>query len=116
MNKLFFILLAVGVLASPASFAAGKSKQKPSTKAIRKEMNSISGLVREMGPFIASEQEFVKDTNKNVIQKTLEELAKSFKNLANKTSRALSKPKLPSQKTVAVIFLGAILRKSILGV
>jgi tetratricopeptide (TPR) repeat protein len=83
MNKMFLFLIFLIIFNSSIGLCAGKtkSKQKTSTQAIRKEMNSISGLVREMGPFIASEQEFVKDSNKNIIQKTLEELAKSFKSI-----------------------------------
>jgi hypothetical protein len=48
---------------------------------VRQEMHTISGLVRDLGLYIASEQEFVREANKAVIQKNLEELSSLFKNL-----------------------------------
>ncbi|MFA6235798.1 MAG: hypothetical protein WC635_00615 [Bacteriovorax sp.] len=63
--------------------ATKKTKKIKKTKVIpvRVEMNTISGLVRELGLYIASEQEFVRDSNKPIIQKKLEELSVLFKNL-----------------------------------
>lgn len=70
--------------------AAGAADKKPKKKLthdrskelpVRKEMNNISRHIRELGLFIASEQEFMKDKNKAVIQKNLEELTSLFKNL-----------------------------------
>ena len=63
MNKLFLSFFAIFFLSISFLEAKEKSiskvKQKPVSEKIRKEMNSISGLVRDMGPFIASEQEFI---------------------------------------------------------
>jgi tetratricopeptide (TPR) repeat protein len=50
-------------------------------KLVRKEMSTISGHIRQMGLFIASEQEFIRDSNKPIIEKHLEELTALFKNL-----------------------------------
>lgn len=65
-------------------FAAAKKKKihLKTTDAVpaRKKMNTISGLVRGLGLYIASEQEFVRDSNKAVIQKNLEDLTDLFKN------------------------------------
>ncbi len=68
------------------SFAASKTHSKKSKKTtktspVRKEMNSISGHIRDLGLYIASEQEFVRESNKPIIQKHLEELTKIFKNV-----------------------------------
>lgn len=49
--------------------------------AVRHKMNDISGTIRVLGPYIASEQEFVKEKNKKFIQKNLVELTDLFKNL-----------------------------------
>lgn len=77
--SLFFISL---ILLSNASFAQNKVKKEfmPNV-AVRHKMNNISGIIRGLGPYIASEQEFNSDKNKSVIQKGLVELTESFKNL-----------------------------------
>jgi hypothetical protein len=49
--------------------------------ALRQTMNAISGSIRDLGPYIASEQEFIKEKNNNHIQKSLSTLNNLFKNL-----------------------------------
>lgn len=71
---------------STHSYALTKKKTLKKVKItkvspVRKKMSTISGLVRDMGLFVASEQEFVRDSNKLIIQKKLEELTLLFKNL-----------------------------------
>lgn len=58
-----------------------EATKKIQTLPMRKRMNAISGIVRDLGIYIASEQEFVLDKNKNIIQNNLEKLSKLFKNL-----------------------------------
>ena len=60
---------------------AQKNSKASSQVHVRKKMNSISGLVRDLGLFIASESEFVNPSNKLIIQQKLEELSNLFKNL-----------------------------------
>jgi hypothetical protein len=78
LTGLVFCLLFL----SAQSYAQTKSKKEflPNT-AVRHKMNNISGVIRGLGPYIASEQEFVKDKNKKFIQKNLLELTDLFKNL-----------------------------------
>lgn len=82
---LFFFCTLLLANAGIASAATKKKKspvaKKTSSTPVRKEMNTISGLVRGLGPYIASEQEFVRDGNKAIIQKNLEALSELFKNL-----------------------------------
>lgn len=81
--KTMLILFFCAFIFNPRAEATAKKKTHPKahpTK-VRKEMNTISGLVREMGLFIASEPEFLRDSNKTIIQKNLEELTRIFKNL-----------------------------------
>lgn len=77
----FFCLTILGgnVLASSKK----KISHSKATKAtpVRKKMNTISGIVRDLGLYIASEPEFVKEKNKFIIQQKLEELTSLFKNL-----------------------------------
>jgi tetratricopeptide (TPR) repeat protein len=77
---LFFCALLLGT----NTFAATKKKTHHKTgkaSPVRKKMSTISGLVRDMGLYIASEQEFIRDSNKLIIQKKLEELTDLFKKL-----------------------------------
>ena len=60
---------------------AQKNSKASSQVHVRKKMNSISGIVRDLGLFIASEPEFVNPSNKLIIQQKLEELSNLFKNL-----------------------------------
>lgn len=85
--KISLLLFICAFMAFNAeSFAASKTHSKKSKKTtktspVRKEMNSISGHIRDLGLYIASEQEFVRESNKPIIQKHLEELTKIFKNV-----------------------------------
>ena len=78
----FAILVVCLICFSPTLFGQSKNKKQflPDT-AVRNRMNTISGTIRNLGPYIASEQEFVKDKNKNYIQKSLVDLTDLFKNL-----------------------------------
>jgi hypothetical protein len=65
-----------------SGFAATKKKIHPKMKShVRSEMKTISGIVRDLGLYIASEQEFVRPSNKSIIQSKLSELTTLFKNL-----------------------------------
>lgn len=79
--KFASVILCLLVI-SPQGFAQGKNKKQllPNTT-VRHKMNNISGTIRNLGPYIASEQEFLKDKNKTYIQKNLAELTELFKNL-----------------------------------
>ena len=57
------------------------SKKPIKDKSLREEMNKISQKIRELGPLIASEVEFSKTTNKNLLLKSINELHTRFKNL-----------------------------------
>ncbi len=48
---------------------------------IRKDMKTIANIIQEMALFIASEQEFVKESNKLTIQQNLEDLNILFRNI-----------------------------------
>ena len=80
MMKALFILL-VGL----SSFNVMSTEQVVGKKAkptpVRKKMNTISGNIRDLGLYIASEQEFEKESNKTIIQSKLEELTSLFKNI-----------------------------------
>lgn len=82
---ILFLCVFIGGFGSTAEGATKKKKSAPKKKAlatpVRKDMNTISGVVRELGLYIASEQEFVKASNKDIIQKNLEQLSTMFKNL-----------------------------------
>ena len=71
------------MVTSTFALAQNKSpkKQTQVNTAVRHKMNNISGTIRQLGPYIASEQEFVKEKNKKYIQKNLMDLAELFKNL-----------------------------------
>jgi tetratricopeptide (TPR) repeat protein len=75
------ILLALFFLVGLSAVYA-KSKKEESIP-LRKDMNSISGHIRKLAPFIASEAEFNKESNQKVIQKNLVELSALFKNIKN---------------------------------
>lgn len=83
---LSFILCLVLMNLNGGALAATKkkkahSKKTATAKPVRQEMLTISGLVRDLGLYIASEQEFVRDSNKTIIQTKLEDLSGLFKNL-----------------------------------
>lgn len=83
------LLLSFILLTSLNAEAATKKKShakkmthdRASELPVRKEMSNISRHIRDLGLYIASEQEFVKEKNKAVIQKNLEELTALFKNV-----------------------------------
>lgn len=79
----FTSLILCLMMTSPLAFAQNtpSKKQFHVNTAVRNKMNDISGAIRQLGPYIASEQEFVKEKNKNYIQKNLVELTAAFKNL-----------------------------------
>lgn len=84
IQTLFFCALLVSI--SGHSYAATKKKKHHKPKVgvaspVRKKMNTISGIVRDLGLYIASEKEFIRATNKSIIQNKLEELTELFKNL-----------------------------------
>ncbi len=74
---MLYTSLILGLLMTP-SFAFAK---KTLNTAVRQKMNNISGTIRQLGPYIASENEFVKEKNKKYIQQNLMELTELFKNL-----------------------------------
>ena len=82
--SLIFIssFISFSIYSSSNAFAQGKAKKQfhPDT-AVRHKMNTISGAIRDLGPYIASEQEFIKDKNKTHIQKNLMDLTDLFRNL-----------------------------------
>ncbi|RPJ79108.1 MAG: hypothetical protein EHM20_02260 [Alphaproteobacteria bacterium] len=87
-TTLIFLFSALVLTNTRPVFGATKKKKSQSktsliTKStpVRQEMNTISGIVRSLGIFIASEQEFVRDSNKVTILKSLEALSSLFKNL-----------------------------------
>jgi tetratricopeptide (TPR) repeat protein len=83
ISAMFYLLFLSGaLLVNTQSFAAATPKKKKGkdTK-VRKEMNTISSHIRDLGLYIASEQEFLKESNKQIIQKHLEQLTSLFKNL-----------------------------------
>lgn len=84
--KTSLLFISCMLVFSSHSFGATKTKTHSKTKSskespVRKGMNTISGHIRDMGLYIASEQEFIKDANKTIIQKHLEDLTSLFKNL-----------------------------------
>jgi hypothetical protein len=84
--KMTLTFFFCALLLSSNSFAATKKKTNLKEKTgkaspVRKKMSTISGIVRYLGLYIASEQEFVRDSNKLIIQQKLEELTDLFKNL-----------------------------------
>ena len=84
--KIKIVFFLSMLLFNNSSFAKSVAKARHISKTgkdspVRKKMNSISGIVRELGLYIASEQEFVKISNKSIIQSKLEELNILFKNL-----------------------------------
>jgi hypothetical protein len=75
MSKIlcFFLLLTLGN-------AYAKTKVDH-TQLIRKKMNTISGHLRALGPYITSENGFVSESNHKLILDNLSELNNLFKNL-----------------------------------
>jgi len=72
-----FILL---VFFLNSAMAVTKKKIHPKNH-VRSKMKTIGGIVRDLGLYIASEQEFVRPANKSIIQSKLSELTSLFKNL-----------------------------------
>ncbi|MGZ3809816.1 MAG: hypothetical protein ACXVCE_17160, partial [Bacteriovorax sp.] len=85
MKTLLTLIFCTLLIHAEASAApkkkSAKAKTAKTTTPVRVEMNTISGHIRDLGPYIASENEFVKDANKSIIQKHLEDLTNLFKNL-----------------------------------
>lgn len=90
MNKLILILVSIVFAFSifaqtPVSNSKNKITKKKSAEnkksSIREEMNLISQKIRDIGPMIASEIEFTKVQNKEILTKALTELQIKFKNL-----------------------------------
>lgn len=84
--KHLFIFIVLTICFTPNAFSASGKKEHAKKHVatgtpVRQKMNTISGIVRDLGLYIASEQEFTKAANKTIIQKNLEELAQLFKNL-----------------------------------
>lgn len=93
MKKTLFICL-IAFLSSEtyAQTSSTKARKKivPDTSvrrqfypdtSVRVQMKGISDTIRDLGPYIASEEAFVNKKNKNVIEKKLTYLTDSFKNL-----------------------------------
>ncbi len=78
-SQIILSLILCLTLYSELSIAA--SNEMIVKKSVRKEMNTISSHIRDMGLYIASEGEFVKNANKTIIQKHLQELGLLFKNI-----------------------------------
>lgn len=93
-------LMVCLILISETCFAQTKpaKKQFHVNTAVRHKMNDISGTIRQLGPYIASEQEFLKEKNKKYIQKNLLELTELFKNL--KTHPVIATQGLSINQTV----------------
>ena len=82
MKTTLTFFFCVFLLGSTNAIAAGKKKTHPKIKShVRKELKTISGIVRDLGLYIASEQEFVSASNKSIIQTKLAELTELFKHL-----------------------------------
>jgi hypothetical protein len=83
MEKIMkYLIISLSLVISLNSFAKTKTKKvfNPDST-LRTEMNKISSKIRELGPLIASETEFTKDSNKGKIVKSITELQKSFSDL-----------------------------------
>lgn len=80
-RNLIGLCLCISLLSAQAMAETKKKKQFLPDTAVRHKMNTISGTIRNLGPYIASEQEFIKDNNKKVIEKNLQDLSELFKNL-----------------------------------
>ena len=82
MKSTFNACLIFLVLSSRPTWAQSKVKKQfhPDT-VVRQKMNNISGTIRELGPYIASESEFTNEKNKKRILKSLNDLTDLFKNL-----------------------------------
>lgn len=76
-------IILIFVFSFNLCFAKSANKPKPINHdtTLRHEMNKISGQIRNLGPIIASENEFSKATNKDKIVKDLTTLQKTFKDL-----------------------------------
>lgn len=82
MQKIISYVLFLSIFSPVSSWGKTPVKKQflPDT-AVRHRMNTISGTIRDLGPYIASEGEFIKDKNKYVIEKKLLDLGDLFKNL-----------------------------------
>jgi hypothetical protein len=79
MKVILYFIFSV-LLFSGQSTSYAKSKNDLMIP-VRKQMNSISGHLRSLGPFITSEAGFLSETNHKFILKNLNELSLLFKNL-----------------------------------
>lgn len=75
------VVLTLCILILVPLFTVQAKNKKELTLPVRKEMNSISGNIRLLGPFIASESGFLSEKNHQLIQNNLIELAAFFKDL-----------------------------------
>lgn len=92
------LIVCLLVISLPAMSESRVKKQFHPDTAVRHKMNNISGAIRELGPYIASESEFTKDKNKKKIQKSLNDLTDLFKNL--KTHPVISTQGLSLNQTI----------------
>lgn len=92
------LIVCLLILSAPVWSQSKSKKQFLPDTAIRHKMNTISGTIRDLGPYIASESEFTKDKNKKHIQKSLNELTDLFKNL--KTHPVISTQGLSLNQTI----------------
>jgi tetratricopeptide (TPR) repeat protein len=76
MRKILSVLLVL-----LCSFSALAKDSNKLSLPVRKQMNSISGHLRLLGPYIASENGFMSEANHKLIQKNIGELTQLFKNL-----------------------------------
>lgn len=80
--KLICMILCLVIFPPFAQAKNLSAKEKlDSDVSLRHKMNDIYGNIKQLGPYIASEQEFVNSKNSNFIQNNLLELIKLFKNL-----------------------------------
>lgn len=82
-NSIIFLFVALITFSNVlyAKPASKSKKQIKPDKAVRSKMNTISGTIRNLGPFIASDSEFLKEKNKKYIEEQLLGLSQLFKNL-----------------------------------
>lgn len=81
--KIFFVVLSLVFTSSLLAKTSTKSKKKvvKVDTNLRQEMNQISQKIRNLGPILASEENFSKEKNKTVIVTSLNDIQNKFKNL-----------------------------------
>ena len=80
-RTLIGLSLCLALMSGTTLAESKKKKQFIPDTAVRHKMNTISGTIRNLGPYIASEQEFTKENNKKFIEQNLLNLTDLFKNL-----------------------------------